>query len=96
MAKYEFAIKKDTLNSGKVVYSPVCREKAKLFGLFPNPWNRITKIYDNYTIMELDWIPELTFAECEEHIKGYQLALAKVTHNEVVMMELQNYEEKQI
>lgn len=98
MAKYEFAIKKDVLNSGKTIFTPVCRKKFLLgrFNIFPNPWERITKIYDQFTIMELHFIPELTYIECEEHIQGYQETLLQTIENQVAVIEFHSLEEKEI
>lgn len=101
MAKYEFAIKKDVLNSGKTIFTPVCREKRRtIFGLYlmlvPLPWQRIVNIYDEYILMELDFNPELTYKECEEHIAGYQKVLLQKVENEVVTVEFHTLEEKEI
>ena len=99
MAKiYEFAIKKNVLNSGKTILTPVCRIKSKLgrFNIFPNEWLRITNIYDQYILMELDWIPELTYKECELHIKGYQQILFEKIQNEVSLIQFDTLEEKKI
>lgn len=95
MAKYEFAIKKDLLNSGKIIFTPVCRKKF-LFNIFSNPWERITKIYDQFTIMELHFIPELTQKECEEHIQGYQEVLLQTTKNQIAVIEFHSFEEQEI
>jgi hypothetical protein len=100
MAKYEFAIKKDVLNSGKVIYTPVCREKSKL-GIFGNyllhrPWQRIVQIYDEFSLLDLHFIPELTYRECELHIKGYQEKLLQTKENEVATVEFHTLEEKEI
>jgi hypothetical protein len=97
MAKYEFAIKKDTLNSGKVVYTPVCRMKA-LFGnkFFPRKWERITRIYNDYILMDLDFIPDLSYQECEEHIHAYQNKLLKQRENDIAEVEFHTLEEAEI
>lgn len=96
MAKYEFAIKKDVLNSGKTIYTPVCRRKSKFgrFDIFPNPWERITKIYDEYILQELNFTPELTYSECEDHIQGYQQVLLQSIENQVATVEFHTLEEK--
>jgi len=98
MAKYEFAIKKDVLNSGKTIYTPVCRMKSKLgkLNIFPNPWNRIVDQYGVYCLMELDFVPELSYAECEQHIQGYQQVLLKKNENDVSTVEFHVLEEKEI
>lgn len=102
MAKaiFEFAIKKDVLNSGKVIHTPVCRKKgwAGIFGLFllSQSWQRITKIYDEYLLMELDFIPDLSYKECEEHIAGYQQVLKEQVENQVANVEFHTLEEKEI
>jgi hypothetical protein len=98
MAKtvYEFAIKKDVLNSGKTIFTPVCRKKTIWGRLFPNSWERITNIYDEYLLMELDFIPELTYKDCEEHIAGYQKVLEESVENEVATVEFHNLEEQEI
>lgn len=96
MAKYEFAIKKDVLNSGKAIYTPVCRQKSTLGRIFPNHWIRITKIYNQYTLLELDFIPELSYAECEEHIEGYQQVLLQMVENQIATVEFHTLEEKEV
>lgn len=98
MAKYEFAIKKDVLNSGKAIFTPVCRKKSRLgkLNILPNPWERITKIYDEYVLMELDWTPELSYKECEAHIQGYQNVLLQKVENEVSTVEFHVLEEQEI
>ena len=99
MAKYEFAIKKDMLYSGKAIYTPVCRKESTFFGVpttWNNPWNRITKIYNVYTLLELDFVPELSYEECEEHIKAYQDFLIKQDSHEVMSIELHALETKNI
>ena len=90
---YEFAIKKDVLNSGKNIFTPVCRKKSKLGRLLPNPWMRITFIYDQVLLMELDFIPDLTYKECEIHIKAYQDALIHKVENQVATIEFHTLEE---
>lgn len=97
MAKaiFEFAIKKDVLNSGRAIHTPVCRKKSRL-RIFPNPWERITKIYDEYLLQELDFIPELSYKECEEHIAGYQAVLKEQIENEIANVEFHSLEEKEI
>jgi hypothetical protein len=73
MPKYEFAIRKAVLSSGKTTYTPVCRKKTSITNLLiPNPWERIVKVYDDYILMDLPFTPNLTYQECEEHIIGYQ------------------------
>jgi len=102
MAKvYEFAIKKDVLNSGKTLFTPVCREKKwiGIFGLYliSNPWQRITQVYDKYLLTDLEFItPELTYRECEDHVKGYQEALLQQVANEIATVEFHTLEEKEI
>lgn len=93
---YEFAVKKDVLNSGKTIFTPVCRKKSKLGRILPNPWERITNIYDTYLLMELQFTPELSYRECEEHIKGYQMVLRQQIENEVATVEFHTLEEKEI
>lgn len=92
---YEFAIKKDILNSGKEILTPVCRRKAK-WRWIPNPWYRITLIEGKYRLLELDWIPELTYTECEERVKGYQQELLQQVANNIALVEFHNLENKEI
>ena len=88
--KYEFAIKKDTLRSGRVIFTPVCRRVSRYY---PSPvWNRITKIYDRYVTLDLDFIPNLSFEECEQHIAGYKEELRKSIENEVEIVEYHKLE----
>ena|SRR5688572_20999311 len=96
MAEYEFAIKKDVLNSGKTIHTPVCRKKSKLgrLNIFPNPWERIVKLYDKYVLIELDWTPSLTYQECEEHIHGFQLSLTESINNQLHSVEFHALQDK--
>lgn len=97
MVKYEFAIKKDTLNSGKTLFTPVCRKKSRLgkLNIFPNPWERITRIYDEYLLMDLHFNPDLSYRECEEHIRGYQEKLLQEVSNQVADIEFHTLEERE-
>lgn len=94
MPQYEFAIKKEKLNSGETVFTPVCRQKVanKFFSFFEHPWNRITRIYDQYFLLELNFTPNLTFEDCELHIKEYKKVLKQQSTNEVQSIELQSLE----
>lgn len=93
MAKYEFAIKKDVLNSGNIIYTPVCRRRPLLnISLFSNPWSRIVNIYGNYLIMELDFIPDLSYEDCKEHISGFQEKLQRIVENEIAQVEFDTLE----
>jgi hypothetical protein len=94
--KHEFAIKKDILNSGEIVLTPVVRLKSKYGRFLNNKWNRITKIYGVYMLMELDFDPKLTREECKEHIQGYQQALRELNKNQVETIEFDTLEEKDI
>lgn len=87
--KHEFAIKKDTLRSGKVFYTPVYRRIG-----WATSWTRITRIYDEYLLMDLDFNPDITFAECEEHIAGYKKKLDKSKENEIKFVEYHKLENK--
>ena len=95
-AVYEFAIKKDVLNSGRTIYTPVCRKKSLWGRIFPNNWERITRIYDEYLLQELDFVPDLSYKECEEHIAGYQAVLKEAVENDVANVEFHTLEEKEI
>lgn len=85
MATHEFAIKREELNSGKVILTPMCRRATILnkLPIFNNPWQRIVEIYGNYVLMELDFVPELTYEQCEEHINGYKQKLIEFKEGEV-------------
>lgn len=93
--KYEFAIKKDTLNNGSIIYTPVCRKKNILdkINIFSNPWERIVKIYDQYDIMDLPFVPILTYEECKDHIQGYQDHLRKLVGTQIAEIEFHTLEE---
>jgi hypothetical protein len=97
MATYEFAIQKNVLNSGKIIYTPVCRVKS-LFGnkIFPRRWERITKIYDNYILLDLDFMPELTFCQCQEHISAYKQILRRKVEKYVDQVDYHELEEEDI
>lgn len=96
--KYEFAIKKDTLNNGNVIYTPVCRKKNILdkINIFSSPWERIVKIYDHYCIMDLNFVPNLSYEECKEHIQGYQNHLLKLVENQIAEIEFHTLEEVEV
>ena len=69
---YKFVIRKIILNNGKELYAPmVCLKR----GAFANNWERITCIYGKYILQELDFEPNLTYAECEKHIEGFKKQL---------------------
>ncbi len=87
--KYEFAIKKDTLHSGKEIYTPVVRRK---WGKISYGWQRIVCLYGKYTLLELDFEPELTYQQCEEHLKGYQSELLKKVEGTVREVEFHELE----
>lgn len=82
--EYEFAVKTQTLASGKLVLMPVCRIKSR-FKISSNPWERIVKIYDKYMTMELHFEPELSLQDCHEHIKGFQDQLKEIISNKIVI-----------
>lgn len=93
--KHEFAIKKQVLNSGRVVHTPVYR--ANSFGrlrILQTPWTRITRQYDKFKLMDLDFDPDLTFEECEEHIEGFKEQLIKNKENQVKFVEYLKLENK--
>jgi hypothetical protein len=97
MPVYEFAIKKDVLNSGKTIHTPVCRLRSRWgINLFNNKWERITNIYNEFILMELDFTPELSYKDCEIHIKAYQEALTKKIENQLQTVEFHDLEEKEI
>lgn len=89
---YEFAVKKDVLNSGKEILTPVVRKKVKKW-LYTNNWERITLIYDKYTLIPIDWEPELSYEQCVEHVKGYQEVLKQNIANDIQTVEFHNLEE---
>lgn len=93
--KYEFAIKKDTLNNGSIIYTPVCRRSGILnkFTIFSSNWERIVKIYDHYCVMDLNFVPDLTYEECKDHIQGYQNHLQKLVENQIAEIEFHTLEE---
>lgn len=97
---YEFAIKKEVLNSGKVIYTPVCRKKSYWSKLFREDWERITKIYDRYFLLDLnfgrnpDEAPSLTYQDCKEHIEGFQESLLKEAERDIKCVEFHTLEEK--
>lgn len=99
MAMYEFAIQKETLANGSILCTPVCRKRPKFLGrleVFANPWERITKIYDTYILMDLPFAPKLTYVECEEHIREYKAILQKQSETDVVQVEYHSLEEKEL
>lgn len=87
--KYEFAIKKNLLNSGEYLLTPVFRIKSTRFSPFKNKWERIVKIYDDFILMDLDTPPILTQQECEDHIMGYKNKLEIDSKNKVKTEEIQ-------
>lgn len=80
--KYQFAVKKEVLNSGKELFTPCVRTVKKVFfrNVYSN-WDRVTKIYDRFTTLELDFYPELTFEECKDHLTEYKKVLQKNIEN---------------
>lgn len=97
--KYEFAIKKETLNSGKIVYTPVCRVKTTLSflgELFSNPWMRIVKAYDKYFLLDLHFNPDLTEIDCINHIEGYKKVIDESVASITSITDFQNLEFKEV
>lgn len=95
MATVEFAIQKKTLNSGETVHIPVCRRKA-LIPLLSVPWERITKVYDQYILLDIDFEPNLSLEECEEHIRCYKQKLLGLVENEVSEVIFQDHEKIEV
>ena len=88
---YEFAIRKIIQDDGREVLIPVVRQKRKrwLFIKMPeNEWHRIVCLYGKYKTLELNWNPDLTFIQCQDHIRGYQEKLIAEKSN-VELYELQ-------
>lgn len=95
--KYEFAIRKQELGSGRVIFTPVCRKKPiSKFLLINPPWERITQVYDKYLLMDVGFEPDLSYEECKEHIHGFQEQLKKSKENDVVCVEFDALEEKDL
>lgn len=95
--KYEFAIRKQELGSGKIIFTPVCRKKPiSRFLLINPPWERITKIYENYVLMDIHFEPDLSYDECKEHIHAFQEQLKRSKENDVVCVEFDALEEKDL
>lgn len=67
----EGRVHKETFGDGRIIYTPQVRE-TKFLGGFFNPWKQIVKIYDEYIEYHFPGQHNLTFEDCEEHIKGYQ------------------------
>lgn len=78
--QYEYAIKHEVLNSGTEIFIPVVRPKQKVF---KSSWSRITKVYDRYLIMDLDFNTNLTHEECEEHIAGHKEEVRVMNQNKI-------------
>jgi hypothetical protein len=93
MSKYEFAIKQNTLKSGKVVNIPLCRRKANRLQIFNNPWERIVRIYDEYLLQDLDFNPDLTLSECEDHIRAYKEKLNNLSEDDIIEEKIHEIEE---
>lgn len=91
--KYEFAILKQVLNNGKEIYTPVVRPVRKIV---PAKWERIICLYGKYLIQDLDFTPNLSYADCESHILGYQEVLKHQVENEIKLTELHTLEQKEI
>ena len=89
--KYEFAILKQILNSKEEQFTPVTRIWNRYI---PSKWQRIVKIYDVYLLQDLDFMPPLSYTECEEHILGYQNVLRKNREKEIKLTELHKLEKK--
>lgn len=81
---YKFVIRKIILNNGKELYTPmVCLRH----GLLQNNWERITCIYNKYIIQELDFEPNLTYMECQQHIEGFKQQLVEANQSNVKHIE---------
>lgn len=92
--KHEFAVKKNTLHSGRVIFTPVYRTASRMNTIMRTPWTRIIKIYDRFQLQDVDFEPNLTFDECEQHIAGYKAELEKLVEQKVTVTEFLKLEEK--
>ena len=90
MKKYEFAIKKDTLKNGDIIYTPVVRKKG-----WSQPWNRITRVENSLMLQDIDWDAGLTFQECERRIEEYKEMLAERDGRYIQTTEFHKLEEKE-
>jgi hypothetical protein len=91
--KVEFAIKKEVLNDGTEQLTPVFRRK-RLF--IQDNWERIACIYGKFTLMELDFVPSLTYEDCVGHIQGYKEVLRTKVANQVATEELHLLESSEL
>jgi len=97
MPKYEFAIRTALLSSGKSTHTPVCRKKTSITNLLiPNPWDRIVEVYGEYILMDLPFVPDLTYEECELHIKKYQEKLIKEKIDEEEEVQFESVSELEV
>lgn len=90
---YEFAVKKEILNNGRELFTPVVRKKKRWVS---ENWSRITCIYGKYSLVGIDWEPELTYDECVEHIEGYKEALKQQIAHNIQTVEFHNLEETEL
>lgn len=77
---YEYSVRKEVLNSGEVIFTPLVRVKSKYIG---KSWTRIVKIYDTYYDFDIDTNVRLTLDECQEHIKGFHNQFENTQLNKV-------------
>jgi hypothetical protein len=90
---WEFTVKKTVLHSGREVLTPMARQKC---WFLPNQWCRISCLYGIYTLMDLDFTPQLTYDECVAHIHGYQQVLQNNVANTVKYEEYHEFTEYKI
>ena len=88
---YEFSIKKETLGSGITNHIPVVRT-TNSFPFVQNKWERITKVYDTFVVLDLHFEPQLTLEEALEHIAGYKEILKNQAEIEIKKTEYLNFE----
>lgn len=90
----EFAIKTQTLSSGKTICVPLTRTvKFYLFKKIPvrGPWVRITETHGFYEVRDIDFEPR-TEVNCQSIIEGYQKQLKELEPEHIISTDIINYE----
>lgn len=86
--RFEFAVKKEVLKGGEVIFTPLFREKSKWKILSGSGWTQIVKLYDEYILLDHPGQHNLTFETCIEHIEGYKQKLLLQQNGQLTELEI--------
>lgn len=80
--RYNFRIKKEVLNSGEEIYTPLAQNKKK-FLLVSDVWQRISYVEGVFMLLDLPFTPKLTEQDCLERIEEFKKTLKEETESDI-------------